>query len=170
MFEFKTYDAGTRLKAKSLLAASLVGGGSGVVAALSGSGDVLTTAFLGILLVLAGGHAGGFAGLMIRGVLAGVRRKGGPGGGIDVIMPALSFGALVGLVFALIVASWKDAHLGAAVGAVLGGLAGGLAGESVGDMLNLITIVEGGGKMPRSRKQDGRLDIVDFKERDPDEK
>jgi hypothetical protein len=171
MFEFKSYDAGTRLKAKSLMAASLVGGGSGVVAALNGAGDMLSTVFLGMLLVLVGGHAGGFAGMMIRSVTSSVRRKGGSsGGGIDVIMPALSFGALVGLMFALIVANWKDAHLGAAVGAVLGGMAGGMAGESVGDMLNLITIVEGGGKIPRPREQGGRLDIVDFEKRDPDKK
>jgi len=178
MFDLGTYDAATRIKAKSLLAASVVGGGSGVVAGLPGAGDVLTTGFAGVLFVLVAGHAGGFAGMMLKGLLKTILDKAPKGGGrksaggdsADLILPALSFGALLGFAGWLVFADWDSAHLGAAAGAALGGLAGGLTGETVGALLQLILTVEAGGDMPRRGGETGRLEIVEFKRPEEGEK
>jgi hypothetical protein len=178
MFDLGSYDAATRVKAKSLMAASLVGGGSGVVAGFNGTGEALTTGFAGVLFVLVAGHAGGFAGMMIKGLLKAVLdkkkqaegRKSAAGDSADLILPALSFGALLGFAGWLVFADWGAAHLGAAAGAALGGLAGGLTGETMGALLQLILTVEAGGDMPRRGGDTGRLEIVEFKRPDQDEK
>lgn len=174
MFDFGSYDVSTRLKAKSLLAASAVGGGSGIVAAAYGAVDsgMLTTAFLGLLLVVIGGHVGGFLGLMVRSLYGAARGGGGSVGdaGTDAIMPTLAFGSLLGLVFTLIFGKWGWAHFGAAIGAAVGGMAGGLAGEDVGNMLRLLLSEEGQDGRARRRSKSGRIELEDYPDSNEDEK
>jgi hypothetical protein len=174
MFDFKTYDADTKLKAKSLLAASLIGGGAGIIASVYGTGDsdAVTTGFLGFLLVIAGGHAGGLAGILLRGILGAVRGHGTKNNraSADVVMPALSFGALLGLVLTLIFNDWGAAHWGAGIGAVLGGVCGGLAGESVGIMLRIL-VTDKEGAMPRRRESgEGRVKLKGVRPPESNEK
>lgn len=174
MFDFKTYDADTKLKAKSLLAASAIGGGAGIIASVYGSGDsdVVTTGFVGLLLVIAGGHAGGLLGFLLRGAWSAVRGDGKKSSGTvgDVVMPALSFGALLGLVLTLIFNDWGAAHWGAGIGAVLGGVCGGLAGESVGIMLRVL-VTDREGSMPRRRESgEGRVKLKGVRPSDSEDK
>jgi hypothetical protein len=173
MFDFKSYDLSTRLKAKSLLAAAVVGGGGGVLATVYGSGDstMVVNGFVGLVLVVVGGHAGGFAGLLARSLWGMIRGRGGrmSDAGTDAIMPVLAFGSLLGLVFWLIFADWGGAHWGATLGAIAGGAAGGMAGENVGNMLRLLLAAEDE-KVMRRQGSD-RLEIKDFApNREPKEK
>jgi hypothetical protein len=113
------------------------------------------------LFVVAGGHAGGLAGILLRGIWGAIRGHGKKQNraGADAIMPALSFGALLGLVLTLIFNDWGVAHWGAGIGAVLGGVCGGLAGESVGIMLRVL-VTDKEGVMPRPRESgEGRVKL-----------
>jgi hypothetical protein len=156
----------SRLRAKSLVSGLLVGLGAG---ALSGAGDGVqamgVNAFGGLIMIFVGGYAGGLLGMLARNVKSLVRPSGRTVSelGAEAVLPASSFGALMGLLVTLVAFEAGSAHFGAGIGAACGGFVGGLAAEEMGGILYLLE----GGSVRENRT--GRISL-DESGKDPEKK